>query len=145
MTSRSVWQRPLACTRTSTSCGPSGPRVTRSTTSGRPTSCRTAARKSTRRAGLAEPLGGGTPVEHLALPLHDRGVALPRGGIEIGGGRLLVIEVVVVVDPAHEGGGVPHLRELPHAGRDVADRLAHGPVAGVAGGRAGGHAHVVKR
>src|SRR5689334_1188464 len=140
MTSRSVWQRPLACTRTSTSCGPSGPRVTRSTTSGRPTSCRTAARKSTQRAGLAEPLGGGTPVEDLALPLHDRGVALPRGGIEIGGGHLLVVEVVVVVDPAHEGGGVPHLRELPHVGRDVADRVPDAPVGRAVGRRAGVHA-----
>src|SRR5579864_4226263 len=90
---------------------------------GRPSSFSRRGRRRPR-ARLAEALDGGAAVQDLALPLHDQGVALARGGIEVGGGRLLEIEVVVGVHPAHERRAVPHLRELADVGGDVADRVA---------------------
>src|SRR5437868_4993313 len=118
MTSRSVWQSPLARSRTRTSRGRSAPTVTSSRVSGCPTPWRTAARNV---AALPEPFSRGPAVEDLALALHDRRVARQRVGGEIARGRLLGLEVPILVDAADEERAVAGAGDLAHAGRQVAD------------------------
>src|SRR5689334_17555707 len=94
MTSRSVWQRPAALTRTSTSCGCSASISSVSIDRGSPMRFSTAARNFilsgrpvvVKRLGIVVALDVGSAVEDLrialgdlAMELEERRVHVPRG------------------------------------------------------------------
>ncbi len=83
--------------------------------------------------------------QDLALPLHDRRVPGQSGRIEVARGRLLDLEMVVLVHAAHQGGAVPCSGDLLDPRRDVADGVADAAGGGAVGWRAVEHAHVMQR
>src|SRR5688500_3189920 len=103
MTSRSVWQKPLARMRTSTSCGCSGPDSTCATRSGVRGASRTAALNfigaRAAKVSVAAAVDAAAAAHHL-LVIGD------CLRIELAGRRLFQDEVTVLVRPAHQRGGI---------------------------------------
>src|SRR2546428_13342735 len=85
----------------------------------------------------------GSLVQGLHLPADRIRVRGEGGGIEIGLGPWLRVEMAVFVDAAHEHRGIAHLG-LANVGRDVADGEADAAGGAADGGGTGDPADVVQ-
>src|SRR5262245_30702142 len=61
-------------------------------------------------------------------PSHRVGVRHARGGVEVGAGPRLGVEVAVSILASHEGGGEAAGTDVAHRRRDVADPDPDAPV-----------------